>query len=103
MLAPKFKAQYYQLEKFGDDMTEAQQATVTQEMVAGAVACHIAHAWDIQCAKGKVDDKKAIEFCTDQAYKYTQQEFDNKGLEWRDRKMVEYAAAALVQAQIGKK
>ncbi|BEI83628.1 hypothetical protein CcaverHIS002_0402320 [Cutaneotrichosporon cavernicola] len=91
MLAQHFKNQYDQLEKFGDDITEAQQTKVTQDMVAGAVAYHIARACDAHHAKSsKMDDKKAKEFC----------EFDNKGLEWLDQKMIQDVAAALVQAQL---
>ncbi len=81
-------------------------------MVAGAIAYHIAQACDTQHAKsGKMDDKKAKDFCFQQAQKYTQQvgaclkiadsqEFDNKGLDWLDQKMVQAAATALVQAQL---
>jgi hypothetical protein len=43
-------------------------------MVAGAIAYHIAQACDTQYAKsGKMDDKKAKDFCFQQAQKYTQQ------------------------------
>ncbi|BEJ14448.1 hypothetical protein CspHIS471_0402150 [Cutaneotrichosporon sp. HIS471] len=83
MLAQHFKNQYDQLERFGDDITEAQQDKVTQDMVAGAVAYQIARACDVHHAKSTEPE-----------------EFDNKGLEWLDQKMIQDVAAALVQAQL---